>query len=215
MLAATVAVIVVAQTAGRALLERVLPAALATVGVVALQSALLVAVAFAATSDRPGLLRWRRPTRRDWLAVFGTLAAMGALVALLAGLNALGVPTGGNRVDAAARPGALASLLLAAVAVLGIGPGEELVFRGVVQGVLARAVSARAAVAWAAVCFGGLHALAVTGSSLGVLVYLAFASLLGAALGWSYEATGNLLVPVLAHGGYDAVQFLLQYAGLP
>jgi len=142
VLAATLAAIVLAQTVGRALLAGALPAALATVGVVALQS-----------------------------------------------------------------------LLLAAVAVLGVGPGEELVFRGVVQGVLARAVSPRAAVLWAAVCFGGLHALAVTGSPLGVLVYLAFASLLGAVLGWSYEATGNLLVPVLAHGGYDAVQFLLQYAG--
>jgi len=217
LVVATIAILL-AQTLGRAALAVALGPIGVGVGAVVVQSLLLVGVAVGAArvlrADGGRLLRWRAPTRRDWLVLCGALALMGVLVGALYGLDALGLPIGQNQVDTVARQYPVASLAFVPVAVLFVGPGEELVFRGAIQGVLKRAVSTRAAICWAAVLFGGLHALAVTGSTGGVLVYLGFAALLGGVLGWSYETTGNLLVPVLAHGLYDAGQFLLQYLAL-
>ncbi len=86
---------------------------------------------------------------------------------------------------------------LAELALLALlaGVGEELLFRGVLQGGLGQRLDTAAAVAIAGVVFGVLHALTFT--------YAVFATLMGAYLGVLWVATGNLLAPVLAHGLYD------------
>jgi membrane protease YdiL (CAAX protease family) len=86
--------------------------------------------------------------------------------------------------------------LLAALA----GLGEEALFRGVLQAVLARTLAAWAAVAVTSAVFGLLHALTPT--------YALFAGLLSAYLGVVWLHTGNLLVVVVAHGLYDFVALL-------
>lgn len=83
------------------------------------------------------------------------------------------------------------------------GIGEELFFRGLVQGGLSELmdgwVGAGGAVwislAVASVLFGFAHC--VSGE------YVFFATLLGVLLGWMAIATGNLLAPMLAHAVYD------------
>lgn len=75
------------------------------------------------------------------------------------------------------------------------GAGEELLFRGVVQRGLAASWGPWAACGVAAVLFGVCHAL-----NLG---YCLLATAIGAYLGWLERATGNLLVPIIAHAVYD------------
>src|SRR4051795_3797697 len=92
-------------------------------------------------------------------------------------------------------PGGLA--LLAALA----GLGEEALFRGVAQPWLAGMLSPWPAVALTGLAFGLLHPVS--------LAYSVLAGLAGAYFGALVVLSGNLLVPVVAHAGYDLVALLV------
>jgi len=81
------------------------------------------------------------------------------------------------------------------------GLGEELLFRGVIQTTVAAWVDGDFGVwvglATAGVLFGLAHAVTFT--------YVLLAGLIGLYLGGIWLATGNLLVPMIAHTGYDFV----------
>jgi membrane protease YdiL (CAAX protease family) len=80
-------------------------------------------------------------------------------------------------------------LLLACVA----GLGEELLFRGVLQPHLGLAGSN--------ILFGVAHSVSPT--------YALLAGGIGVYLGWLFKATGNLLAPIVTHGLYDFLAFLV------
>lgn len=80
-------------------------------------------------------------------------------------------------------------LLLAVVA----GFSEEVLFRGALQPLLTLLGSS--------VLFGLVHPLS--------LLYVVLAGSMGAYLGWLFEATGNLLAPIVTHAVYDFLAFLL------
>ncbi len=105
---------------------------------------------------------------------------------------------------------------LAAISLLA-GMGEELLFRGLLQTTMAEwtGVFLPHSLAWASagdwialvmvgIIFGALHALNAA--------YVVLAALMGIYLGWLFFATGNLLVPIVAHGLYDflALAYLLR-----
>lgn len=75
------------------------------------------------------------------------------------------------------------------------GIGEELLFRGLVQGGLAGTYGDWTALAIASILFGLAHAITAP--------YALLAGLIGAYLGWLFVAGGNLLVPMIAHALYD------------
>ena len=86
-------------------------------------------------------------------------------------------------------------LLVAGVA----GLSEEMLFRGVLH--------PRMGIVWSNVVFGLLHFITPT--------YAILAALLGAYLGWLLDETGSLMAPIVAHGLYDFLGFLViarQYA---
>jgi membrane protease YdiL (CAAX protease family) len=108
----------------------------------------------------------------------------------------------------------LAGLVIIAVMA---GVGEEMLFRGLLQGGLADALRDRMgqqAAAWtalaaASVVFGLMHPITKLYALLCVLV--------GFYLGWLWIITDNLLVPMVAHALYDfaALIYLLHSAGKP
>ena len=77
------------------------------------------------------------------------------------------------------------------------GLGEEALFRGVIQGGLAHYVGMPMAIAVAAALFGLAHYISRT--------YVVFATALGALFGVLYAWSGNIAVPMIAHGAYDVV----------
>jgi uncharacterized protein len=89
---------------------------------------------------------------------------------------------------------------LAVIAALA-GLGEEMLFRGVIQAAIGGWVGGAwgqwIALAAAAVLFALAHSITV--------MYLILAGLIGAYLGGAWLATGNLLVPMIAHAMYDFV----------
>lgn len=150
----------------------------------------------------------RMPSLRDigWtaaglVALFISVFAIGFLIQLL------GIENAENSVVEMGRSNPDFFLYMVPIAILFVGPGEELVFRGVVQGLLRQAYGVVPAVLVASALFGVAHYLALTGTSGGKLTYIAVAGALGVVLGAVYELSGNIVVPSIVHGVYNAVLF--------
>jgi hypothetical protein len=81
------------------------------------------------------------------------------------------------------------------------GVGEELLFRGLIQGGLARWWGEWPALGAASVVFGLAHCMTYG--------YAVFATILGLLLGWLVLVTGDLTAAIVAHAGYDFVALLI------
>jgi membrane protease YdiL (CAAX protease family) len=175
----------------------------------------VVAIAgFLAITDTWSLIHTRRPTLQTGLF------AGGAVVLLLAMqfgagvlFEALGVSFGENRVITQGRETPVYFLYMIPVSLLLVGPIEELLFRGVAQGVLRRTFGVRVAIVLASALFGLVHWVALSGGPGEKFAYVAIAATLGIVLGVLYERTETILAPGLAHGVYNSVLFAIQYAG--
>lgn len=156
-------------------------------------------------------LRVRRPTLRDlgWvLAGFGLVFA--ALVVFSLVTSVLGAETATSSGIEEGRENPTLFLVGIPLALLFVGPGEELLFRGVVQSRLRENFSAPVAVVAAGVCFAVPHLLgAYTGD--GALTSIALITAVGVALGAVYEHTGNLVIPAVVHGLFNATVYALNY----
>jgi len=157
-----------------------------------------------------GFVRARVPTLRDvaW-SIGGLLALLGGLVAISAVFASLGVESASNAVEQYAEQDPGIYLFLIPMSFLFIGPGEELLYRGVVQGRLREVFGPAIAIGAASVIFAGIHIFSLQGQ--GKLAYLAILLVLSPILGFAYEATENLAVPSLIHGAFNAVQFYGAY----
>lgn len=155
----------------------------------------------------------RTPTLREvGTTVGGLVVLFGVSVGTSALLSWLGVEVATNRVIQQGMETPRLFLYMVPVTILFVAPGEELVFRGVVQGLYRRALGPEAAIAVASLLFGLSHWLAlVSVGGTGKLLYVLIAAMLGIILGITYEWTGNLTVPIAIHGAYNALRFLIGY----
>ena len=161
----------------------------------------------------------RRPTGREWAWIAGgfVVSLLGAIVfALLEGIFAVeAAATAGSVL--AAEASTLVVVLAAVYFLLVVGPIEEFLFRGVVQGRLRQSFGPAAAIALASVGFALVHVpnFWLAGSdllSLGVAVVLTGMVVGAAILGVVYERTANLTVVVVIHGLLNATLFALAVA---
>ena len=94
---------------------------------------------------------------------------------------------------------------LTTVDLLGIsclaGLGEEMLFRGLAQDLLAGHMPLGWAIATASLMFAVVHAITPT--------YFVLAALASAYLGWVYALTGDIAAPIVAHAAYDFVALLV------
>ena len=102
-------------------------------------------------------------------------------------------------------------LIMVPVSILFVGPAEELLFRGAVQGRLRQSWGMWPAIVTATVLFGLIHIPAISGGFGAQLSYALLVGILGLLLGYLYEYTQNILVPSLIHGAYNATLFGLLY----
>lgn len=153
--------------------------------------------------------------RAGRLVVAGTVGMFVYRLASLLAIQALGLPVAGNAVTEF--PGldvATIVLLLIPISIVVVGPAEELLFRGVIQ----RHLEGGFATPWAIVLTGVLFSLVhlpttylADPNPTAVVVALGVLFGLSLVLSWLYVRSENLLVPMLAHGGYDAAIFALAY----
>jgi membrane protease YdiL (CAAX protease family) len=172
-----------------------------------------IAVAvYMALTRKFDLLKYRLPTLRDlgW-AGGGLVALFVGYLAIAIVVSQLGIDTADNAIVEQGRQNPQLVLYLIPLAILVVGPSEELLFRGAIQGVLRRAYAPVPAIVIASALFGVAHVFALSGSGTGVLVYIVVTFVLGCILGYVYERTDNLVVPALIHGVYNAILFSMLY----
>jgi membrane protease YdiL (CAAX protease family) len=164
-----------------------------------------------------------------WLAALALAVVLQAVAGLLlavawpALLEAAGVaaaadfPTALARmleVAAARLPGTAAThqMLYLGAIVLWAGLGEELFYRGYVQGTLRRHHGAAAAILVASLLFAVRHATQLAlvepypWAAAGGWVLFSF--VVGLVLGWLYERTGSLWLPVVVHYAFNVIPLL-------
>lgn len=148
----------------------------------------------------------------------GVLVAVGAYGLALGGavvgsvvITVLDLEAGRNSAATAGAEAPFVLLVLVVASFALIGPGEEVLFRGVVQRRLREAFGPVVAVVAAAVLFAGVHALVLSGGLDARTVTVAVLLLPSVAFGAAYEYTDNLTVPALVHGAYDATLFSVLY----
>lgn len=174
----------------------------------------LAVAGYVVARERYGLVNVRLPTLRDlgW-TVLGIVGLLGGLAAISRLYAYLDVSTAQNQIQEVGANNPEVMLYMIPLAFLIIGPGEELLFRGAIQGLFRESFDAVPAVLLSSALFAVAHVTALLGSSLqakaATIVALFTLSII---LGAIYERTDNLVVPSLVHGFYDAVVFLAIYA---
>lgn len=168
-------------------------------------------------AGRPDLLDIRWPsasnlqkTLRDfgWVVLgFVVLVVLSRGTSLL--LQQLGFSAGTNQIIRAVEQSPTLALVMVFLSFLAVGPGEEILFRGGVQGVLRRVLQPVSAIIGSSALFGLAHVTAIVASSgaSGIWGYVVSAFVLSLVLGSLYEYTDNLLIPIVVHGAYNAVIF--------
>lgn len=179
---------------------------------------LLAVVAYISTQSARSLVRLGPPTPRQlgWVLV-GTVGLVGALTGLDVLLGQFGYEPAENVSVEAGREHPELFLYFIPVVILLNAPAEELLFRGVIQGLFRRAYGVVPAIFAAAVVFGLVHYVALVGTG-SRFAYVGIALVSGVVLGALYEYTDNLAVPILVHAGWNVLVYVSLYVettGLP
>lgn len=157
----------------------------------------------------------RLPTARDlaWVGGGYLLAFASVFIASVI-VSIAGTQPASNQLSELGLEAPVLLLLLVPVSLLLIGPGEELLFRGIVQGTLREAFGPVSAIVLASAIFAGVHYVALTGGVGARLTTIAILFLPSLVFGAAYERTGNLVVPALIHGLYNSTLAVLLLVGL-
>lgn len=161
--------------------------------------------------DGTDLFDIRLPTLREVGWILAGLVGLFVLLNVVSVvIETLGVTTAENAVIVQGRDQPTLFLYLIGVTLLLTAPAEELLFRGLVQGLFRKAYGVVPGVVITAALFGVVHFVALSGSG-SRFTYIAVAAVLGLVLGALYEMTDNLAVPVVVHGVYNAILFYAAY----
>lgn len=157
----------------------------------------------------------RLPTPRDlaWVGGGYLLAFLGVFLASL-GVGLAGGEPASNQVSELGFQAPTLLLLLVPISLFLVGPGEELLFRGVVQGTLRQSFGPAGAVVLSSAIFASVHYVALTGGASARLTTIAILFLPSLVFGAAYERTDNLVVPALIHGLYNSTLAVLLYVAL-
>ncbi|MFC7202715.1 CPBP family intramembrane glutamic endopeptidase [Haloferax namakaokahaiae] len=169
-----------------------------------------VGLGYLAVRDEWDLIRLERPTRRDMLWVGGGLLALFAVyLAGSAVMSALGIESGDSVLAQQGEANPVYFLYLTVITILLVGPAEELIFRGIAYGELRRLWGPIPAIIGSSAVFASIHVWSFSGD--GAIISLLMVFILGSVLAAIYERSGNLVVVAVAHGLFNAVQFVASY----
>lgn len=156
------------------------------------------------------------PNWHDWgVAVAGLAAGFVAVTLSFASTDALlpAVEVLPGFTEYAGYDSSSATVLVlgAVLSLLVVGPVEEFLFRGVIQGRLRAAFGPTAAIVLAGLVFSFFHVypiLLLEPSTAAIVHMITYYTVMGAIFGVTYDRTNTLVVPVFVHGAFNAVLFL-------
>lgn len=207
--------------AARRAVERV-GIALSLPETVLLSAVLIQGVAFGGISGLYLKLRGKRlswvgvelPGLRGWLTIASgyVLAFLGAMAAVVLVILS-GLDPAANQTQSVGMADPLVFGLLVPISFLLIGPGEELLFRGIIQNALVEGLGRLPGIALATVLFAGAHVFSLTGPLTGRATTILLLLVPGLVLALSYAYSKNIVVPAMVHGAYNATLFGIAYLG--
>jgi membrane protease YdiL (CAAX protease family) len=145
-------------------------------------------------------------TGAGYVLAFVTAISMIVIVVFL-----LGLTPAQNRAGELGQQDPRIFLVLIGLAFVLIGPGEELLFRGIIQSRLRETFSAPVGLALATAIFAAAHAGSLSGPTSGIALTIILLFFPGLVFAIVYEKTDNIVVPALIHGAYNATLFALAY----
>lgn len=201
------------------------PAARLVLGLISLQGIAFPLVALGYLGFRYGLerlldrdldlefVRVRVPTLGDvgW-TVLGLIGVVGLVFGALVVVSLLNAPTAQRSDQDVLFSNPELLLLLIPASFLLIAPGEELLFRGIVQDRLRESFSTVSAIVLASAAFAPAHLLALEGGLQALATTVGVLFVPSLVFGATYELTDNILVPIAIHGTYNALIFGSMYA---
>src|SRR6056297_1806264 len=147
----------------------------------------LAAVGYLAITGEWGLARVSRPEAREAAIIVGGGVVLFAFqYGALFALDQVGLSTGQNQAVVPSGDPVVYYLAMIAVSLAVVGPVEELLFRGVVQGGVRRAFDAVPAVLIASLAFGLIHLPSVSGTAVEQWASAGVVVVLGSDLGGPY-----------------------------
>jgi len=143
-----------------------------------------------------------------WVLIFGLLLVIGIVV------QSTGAETAENQAGQLAEqiPSLIPPLIVAMFLV--VGPCEEILYRGVVQGRLREALGPVPSILLASATFAVVHVGALTGGLNARLTTIAILFVPSLVFGAAYEYTENLVVPALIHAIHNSVLLALLWVTL-
>ncbi len=159
------------------------------------------------------MLWLRMPTLSDVIwTVLGLVGLFVALIALNLVLMTFGIESAEHGIIELGGENPEILLVMIPLSILLIGPGEELLFRGVIQRILVDRFGIWSGILVASVIFAVAHVMAlIAADTTQLLTTLGIYVALSLILGGLYEKTENLVVPSVIHGLFNAIQFGLLY----
>jgi len=188
------------------------------------------AVFYLSTTDKDlSYIKLRKPSLKHVVIGFGSVFVMlAAIVVISMILQSLGQNAAEHGTVEQIEQNPRIALYMVPLSILVIGPSEELLFRGIIQTKLRESFSSLGGVGVASAIFALIHIPAygsdviadmiqqggITLENLQSLsVTLSVLFVLALVLGYVYERTGNLTVPMITHGFYNAFLFSMVYIG--
>lgn len=150
------------------------------------------------------------PDKEDILFVlYGVVGLFLAAISFSFILEVINVQSADNQISEIGAQNPDIMLLMIPIAILVIGVYEEFIFRGIAHETFRPLFGSGGAIIISSVLFSLVHVTSLVGS--GVVPTLVILFVLGTILGYLYERTNNLIVPILVHGIYDAILFATLY----
>lgn len=175
---------------------------------------LLVGLGYLAWRGAPDIIGIRKPTLEDLGTIIaGFLALVLVMFAVESLVDLLGVRTAENEAIEQGTQHPELFLVLVPIQFLFTGPAEELIFRGVLQGLLRRTGGLVLGLLGSSLIFALFHLPALSGSAtVPTLVTLGIIFVSGLFLAGLYEYTGTLVVPIIVHALWNSLLFGMQYS---
>ncbi|MCU4717896.1 CPBP family intramembrane glutamic endopeptidase [Halapricum hydrolyticum] len=156
---------------------------------------------------------WERPSADEirW-AAWGSLGAVAIAIVVFLGIDAAGLSLQ-TRLEAEAGNISVLQFLSILAAFVAVAVSEEYLFRGAIQRRLELGLGDWGGLAVASLLFGSIHVFNYNGEAVALLLAVLALSLVGAVMGYAYQRTENLAVPVIVHYSYNVTVFVLATLG--
>jgi membrane protease YdiL (CAAX protease family) len=150
--------------------------------------------------------------KRHIITIIGLIFVMLTFQVFFNGLiQIIGVETAENTVVDSGLEDPTFYLYMIPVMVLFVGPIEEFIFRGVIQDTFTEKINFKIGLIVASSLFGLIHLTSVMGATYEAMLYVISSGILGIMLGYYYQKTRNIVVPMVAHGVYNSILMLILY----